>query len=70
MACHAAIITETVAIWIKPMNESSVMTPSPVILETSLHVEGKHVKGPTASQSQGQLGSPSEAGIKQLPLLG
>lgn len=45
MACHPAIVTETVAIWRKCTAEfSSVIgTPlSPVIPETFPHVEGKH----------------------------
>ena len=46
VACHTAIVMETVAIWSKSMTELNMTrtTPNPVILETSLHVEGRHVK--------------------------
>ena len=53
VACYPAVVTETVAIWRRCMTKFSSMigTPlSPVILETFLHVEGKHVEAGPESQ--------------------
>ena len=78
MACHTAIVTETVAIWSKSMTELNTTrtTPNPVILETLLApCQGQackgqtKIQGPTASTSLGQLPSPLEAGTKQPPSL-
>ena len=73
VACHTAIVTETVAIWSKSMTELN-MTRTLLFRNITpcrgQACEGQtRIQGPVASPSLGQLPSPLEAGTKQPPSL-